>query len=493
MTRTGHTRRTRRWYLRAGIHTGLDAVRKAGLRWGAVTMAAGALGAPAALASCTTRGSAPPPRRAGQAVTLEFWGGPSGDQRKDQVAAWNARQPAVQVRFQAVPAVGQGVAALRPLAQAVAAHTAPPILDFDRFQVTTYANWRVLRPLDDLIAQGRMSRARFLPITLEEATGFDNKLYGLPSSVDNRLFFWNKEQFADAGLDPDRPPATWDELTAVATRLVRTGGGSGRSGLERLGFHADFGQATLHLFAWQNGGGFQSADEKTATLPLPANAEALHYLADLMRGQGGWPAASAFRATWGTGARHPFLTGQLAMQHELPNWAGDVLAKHRPDLPFGVAQPPLRRAGDSALTWAGGYSYVISRESAHTDAAWSFLQWLLDEEAWTVAHDGQRARARAAGGVYLPGMAGQAALDAALLVKYKTGLPLDGVLDAALALMAHARIRERSIAAADLWDGVLRAQTEALTVSKEVERALADQNIAVQRALDQAWTLRPAT
>ncbi|MDQ3701574.1 MAG: extracellular solute-binding protein, partial [Chloroflexota bacterium] len=418
-------------------------------------------------------------------VALEFWGGPNGEQRQDQVATWNTAHPEAQVTFRAVPAVGQGTRALRTFAAAVAGQTAPHVLDFDRFQVATYVNWQVFRPLDGYLSRDRAELERFLPVALDEAYSFDKRLYGLPSSVDNRLLYWNKAHFAEAGLDPETPPATWEALKAYALQLGRQ---------DRLGFHPEQGQASLHLFAWQNGGGFQAPDGKTATLGLARNTEALQWMADLVDELGGWPALQALRERWTSRpeGQHPFLTGELAMELQLPNWAGDTLGRYGPQTAFGVAAPPVRRAGDPPLTWSGGYSYVMSRETKDGDAAWELVKWLVGEEAYGVAYDGELARARTMGGMYRPGLTGQPALDDKMLARYQTGLPaVDAVADVARRLLPRTRVRERSIAAADLWDGVLRAQGEALSGQSDPQRALESNNALVQRALDQAWVFAP--
>lgn len=422
-------------------------------------------------------------------VTLEFWGGQNAEERGDQIKAWMETHPHRKVEFRAAPAVGTGVQAQRKFAAAVAGGKAPHVVDFDRFQVATYVNWRMFLPLDDHIKREKYDLTQFAPAALEEAMGFDRKLYGLPSSIDNRLLYWNKDAFAEAGLDPERPPATWDELKAYAIKLTRRGA---RGGLERLGFHTEEGQSSVHLFAWQSGGAFQSVDGKAATLPMAPNQDALQWMVDLMRDQAGWSAAASFRDSWGRGAQHPFLTGHLPMQYQLDRWTGEFIAKYRPDMNFGVAAPPVRSEGSSPLTWSGGYSYVMSRNSKNPDAGWEFIKWLVSEEGWTAAYDGAKQRARDAGGVWLPGMTGQPELDKRMYAKYETERPaLDRVPEMAVGLMEHTRFRELSIAAADLWDGVTNAQVEAVSQAKSTQRALEDHNATVQRALEQAWVFIP--
>ena len=45
--------------------------------------------------------------------------------------------------------------------------------------------------------------------------GTDGKIYGLPDDVYGVGLHYNRTLFEQAGLDPDRPPTTWDEVRAV--------------------------------------------------------------------------------------------------------------------------------------------------------------------------------------------------------------------------------------------------------------------------------------
>ena len=48
---------------------------------------------------------------------------------------------------------------------------------------------------------------------------FDDGLYALPTKFDLWLAFWNEDHFEEAGLDPDQPPQTWEELAEYAETL----------------------------------------------------------------------------------------------------------------------------------------------------------------------------------------------------------------------------------------------------------------------------------
>src|SRR3972149_1778367 len=49
----------------------------------------------------------------------------------------------------------------------------------------------------------------------------DGKLYSMPFNLAGPILLYDKQDFADAGLDPDEPPATFDDVRAAAEKLVK--------------------------------------------------------------------------------------------------------------------------------------------------------------------------------------------------------------------------------------------------------------------------------
>ncbi|MDJ1137842.1 extracellular solute-binding protein [Streptomyces iconiensis] len=84
----------------------------------------------------------------------------------------------------------------------------------------------------DYASQGRLYKvsellsipvqADFL-VRLAEAGEVQRVQYGLPFVSSTRLLFYNKNLFSDAGLDPESPPETWEELKAAALALKKAG------------------------------------------------------------------------------------------------------------------------------------------------------------------------------------------------------------------------------------------------------------------------------
>ena len=47
------------------------------------------------------------------------------------------------------------------------------------------------------------------------------KTWGIPFQRSTLLLYWNKAHFRETGLDPDKPPANWQEMQGFAQRLTR--------------------------------------------------------------------------------------------------------------------------------------------------------------------------------------------------------------------------------------------------------------------------------
>lgn len=58
----------------------------------------------------------------------------------------------------------------------------------------------------------------FWPGALKSVT-YEGKTYGLPTNNETMALIWNAKVFKDAGLDPDSPPATWDDVVAYSKTI----------------------------------------------------------------------------------------------------------------------------------------------------------------------------------------------------------------------------------------------------------------------------------
>ena len=188
------------------------------------TLGGAALGV-AGLASLGRLGLNPRRAAAQDATTLTIWGEWSGDgeaQIRAMTDAFNAAQTAIHVDY----VVQQDM--VTKFLTAATSGQVPDVMIWDRWQTATYAPRHVLHAIDDYVAKDNIDRSQFYDQALLELTN-DDKLYGLPLTVDARALFYNKAYLQAAGV---QPPTTWDELLAAATAMtVRDGGKLTRSGV----------------------------------------------------------------------------------------------------------------------------------------------------------------------------------------------------------------------------------------------------------------------
>ncbi|MEX0853542.1 MAG: extracellular solute-binding protein [Bauldia sp.] len=60
--------------------------------------------------------------------------------------------------------------------------------------------------------------ADFWPGAMKSVT-WEGKPYGIPTNNETMAMIWNAKVFADAGLDPEHPPATWDDVVAYSKTI----------------------------------------------------------------------------------------------------------------------------------------------------------------------------------------------------------------------------------------------------------------------------------
>ena len=75
-------------------------------------------------------------------------------------------------------------------------------------------------PLDDLIARDKIDTGVFLDSAINSYK-FNGKLHGLPFMGFNDGLVWNKKLFREAGLDPNTPPKTAEEMVEFARKLTK--------------------------------------------------------------------------------------------------------------------------------------------------------------------------------------------------------------------------------------------------------------------------------
>lgn len=140
--------------------------------------------------------------------------GPDGEVMTKQIAKYNDLDNGVKLDFSIVP--NDQLQEKMPVA--VATGTGPTMSILMTYEVAAYLDAGLLIPMEDFFEKTGMKREDFLDGTLDVCT-FDGTLYGIPQDLSGILMYWNKDLFEKAGLDPETPPATWDEVFEFAAKI----------------------------------------------------------------------------------------------------------------------------------------------------------------------------------------------------------------------------------------------------------------------------------
>lgn len=223
----------------------------------------------------------------------------------------------------------------------------------------------------------------FNPIILDAVTASDGKIYGFPRQAYAGALSYNRELFEAAGLDPDAPPTTWDEVREYAKKITDA---TGKAGYSQMAINNTGGwQLTVGTVA--RGGRTQidnSDGSSESAIDNPATKGLLEFLHALKWEDGSF--GSKVDLDWGT-INQEFAAGNIGMYTTGSDIYTALVRDFglNPDV-YGMTVIPLE--GDEPGTLGGGDIAVMSPKIDDTTKAagitwidWYYMQKLLDEDA----------------------------------------------------------------------------------------------------------------
>jgi sn-glycerol 3-phosphate transport system substrate-binding protein len=203
----------------------------------------------------------------------------------------------------------------------------------------------------------------------------EGKTWGIPFQRSTIVAYYNKELFSAAGLDPESPPATWDELISMGKAL--TNDDSYGLMIPSTGYPYWMFQA----LAIQNGKEVMSNDGLTTYFDDETVVDTLEFWQSLSQEHGIMPTGTV---EWGT-LRQAFLEGQTAMMwHSTGNLTA---VKNNASFDFGVAELPANvRLGSPT----GGGNFYVFKDTSDEEkaAALRLIEFMTSPEqaaAWSIA------------------------------------------------------------------------------------------------------------
>ncbi|MFF8472646.1 ABC transporter substrate-binding protein [Streptomyces sp. NPDC015414] len=256
---------------------------------------------------------------------------------------------------------------------------APDVISsFTTNNVGKFCSSGALIDLNPFFAKAGIDPETTFPKAMNEYTRFDGDRCTAPLLGDAYGLYYNRTAFRKAGITA--PPKTWSEFEADAKKLTVPRG----EGYEQLGFMPNYHgweSTTEHYFA-QFSPVYFGKDGKSDLADDPAFEKGFTLQKRLVGELGGFQKLERFRATLGDewGARHPFHTGQVAMQLD-GEWRLGMAAEAKPKFEIGVA--PLPVPDDQADQYGKGYITGtitgIAATSHKQNAAWELVKYMTTD------------------------------------------------------------------------------------------------------------------
>lgn len=296
-------------------------------------------------------------------VVLEFWHYWDGNNAKAAetfAARYNQQNPEVKVK-----PVFVSTGELLPKIQASVLAGKPPALAIaDIAWMGQLLRSRSLAPLDAYLKERKEDISDFYPSLLEYSR-FEGKTLALPLTTNNLALFYNKDLFRAAGLDPDRPPKTWDELVDYAKRLTKKDGSV--YGFEMYSQLDETGEGltwNLQPYLWQAGADFLIDNYTKPGFNNERGEKALQFVVDLFQKH----------KVAGLARKDSFGKGQAAMVVNGPWMVG--IWKSSVSFDFGTAPIPYPEWGQPATNMGGEQIFVFKGDEKREKAAVDFVLWL---------------------------------------------------------------------------------------------------------------------
>lgn len=283
---------------------------------------------------------------------------------------------------------------LPKLKMATLTHTTPDIARVDCAHVITLAYGKAIVALDTLSSFPSSLEeycAPFVPAAIEsnivstvDSTGKKNAhLYGIPDQTNCVALFWNKKIFKEnatrlknAGLDPERPPQTWEEFVAYGKILSQPQKKQYAFGMYPylwwfFPFFNSFGASLLQKDEQGNLYCGLHQEEGRKALAFICDLTQKTYLVDgnQISIEGGAWKSSAIRPEQG------FMNEIYAMIFSGP-W--NLQTFKNAGLDFGVGLIPAGPAGSSSTI--GGTNMVVFRSCSQPEVAFQVLQYIHSED-----------------------------------------------------------------------------------------------------------------
>ncbi|MEV4229508.1 ABC transporter substrate-binding protein [Streptomyces bobili] len=328
--------------------------------------------------ACTGQASSGADDDPSKETTLTFWHAWSapGEVKavKDLVAGFEKTHPDIHVNV-----VGNMTDDKINQALRAGGSKAPDVISsFTTNNVGKFCSSGALVDLNPFFEKADVDPDTTFPKAMNQYTQFEGDRCAVPLLGDAYGLYYNKTAFEKAGIGG--PPKTWSEFEAVAKKLTVPEGDS----YEQLGFMPNYHgwESTTEHYLGQFSPTYFDQDGRSTVATDPAVEAGFVLQKKLVDSLGGYRKLEKYRAGLGDewGPKHPFHTGQVAMQLD-GEWRLGMALEAEPGFEIGVA--PLPVPDDQLDQYGKGYITGtiagIAATSKKQNAAWELVKYMTTD------------------------------------------------------------------------------------------------------------------
>jgi multiple sugar transport system substrate-binding protein len=283
------------------------------------------------------------------------------------VEAWNTKNPDCKIKLTYIPHTEM----VGKIAQGIASGNVPDLMGMDLIYAPQFEK---AQQLIDITA-----RIKDWPELKTASKGhmtvatYDNKQYGVPLYADVSALFYNKDLFQRAGLDPNKPPTSLQEIRQYADKITALGG-------DVKGYYLPGNCAGCNIFTvgplmWASGAKIEA--EKAGDEPLTGEGvkQVLQFARDMVKAGN---VHDGDRTENGETFHVQFGSGKVGMMGT-GNFNITLARQQNPSMKFGVALLPGVTPGSSA-SFIGGDLVVVPKGSKRVADSVNFMKFLLSDD-----------------------------------------------------------------------------------------------------------------
>ncbi len=198
---------------------------------------------------------------------------------------------------------------------------------------------------------------------------YKGKQYGIGYYPSPQILTYRTDYFKEAGLDPSKPPTTWEELRKYAYKLVKK---DASGAVTRAGYDVPAIDAETSLLAYMRQAGSLVIDERKETTAFAnkKGADALEFMTSMKDQSIPYDGAKL--------DDFPFMKGNAAMCFINISQISKLLAKD-PSMSDKLAfAPVLKKNAKSAF--CGYRLFTMGAKSKYKSQSWEFIKFMMSKE-----------------------------------------------------------------------------------------------------------------